>query len=157
MKVSKLLKRLRIGIGRQKSASSMRLGSDLRQARFRLHVSRDCDFYVELQLCSLLSLANLLDGREYTSIMRLADPLSITEGNVPVAIFSLGDRRMFLPISEGYQVSSGLVRGSSRGFMYLFCYLRTCSDGLPKISIWKRMLFSLFEHPQLMPVEEGRL
>ena len=34
--------------------------------------------------------------------------LPITEDNVPVAIFSLGEQRMFLPISEDYQVSSGL-------------------------------------------------
>lgn len=40
--------------------------------------------------------------------MRLTDPLTKTEGNVPVAIFSLGEQRMFLPISEGYQVSGGL-------------------------------------------------
>jgi len=35
--------------------------------------------------------------------MRLADPLSVPEGNVPVAIFSLGKQHMFLPISERYQ------------------------------------------------------
>ena len=38
--------------------------------------------------------------------MRLIDPPSMEESYV--AIFSLGEQRMFLPISEDYQVSSGL-------------------------------------------------
>jgi hypothetical protein len=39
--------------------------------------------------------------------MRLIDPHSKKESN-NVAIFSLGEQRMFLPITEVYQVSSGL-------------------------------------------------
>ena len=90
--------------------------------------------------------------------MRLLDPLVRPEGkiHVPVAIFSMGEQRKFLPISEYYQVSNGLPEVVVF-FDVSCCYSRTCSDGLLKISIWKRMSFSLFEHPRLMAVEEGKL
>ena len=47
--------------------------------------------------------------------MRLVDPYSMKESNI--AIFSMGEQRILLPITEVYQVSSGLSIVAV--FMYL--------------------------------------
>jgi hypothetical protein len=41
-------------------------------------------------------------------ISSVTNPLSRTEGNVPVAVFVFEDRRKFLRVSEDYIVSSHL-------------------------------------------------
>ena len=56
--------------------------------------------------------------------------LPITEGNVPVAMFSLGKQHMFLPVSKSYQVSSSGFRKFAK---YSFLCILLFKDMLRRV------------------------